>query len=914
MRSVDKLLLKCKSRSKQYIILIIAVILFIGSTWQVAFSPGYVFLAEQFEVLNAHLFLRVTSLWPNTEIFSEADLGKLYLYWALYLLSFGDYKVLQVMALGLPSALAYLSATYLLSRFSKWGWAIAFLYVFNPLFINQPRDIQFRFEYALLPLALAVLIRVFEGRLIHGLVLAFILAMGSYRFYVLFAIMATLIFIWYIINKGKPSLVITTVAVTTGLILSLPRILPAIVHFLEGDSLALATFGVTERIRRVDVLDAFVLNYYYPGDVFEKITHGILNFGFFPSVLISIAVILRRRNNIVFLGALFVLVGILLTSTINIDPLLATFPPLARLLRQPYWNGIITLIGYLLLLSQLRSRIAIIAAVIIPAVFYGPIFFSGNMWGYWCASTPPQSYELLPSFEGKSLWIPTLGSPRAVWVKCERPQWASNAWGVTGEVEIRSWGGDALNVFHVSYLSQYFAYFNYFKQSWFPFALVTVDPRIAYGIVGISYVGMVTDRLASDDVQRSLWEARDFFSRTATVVINSRELGLYKLGDAPMCRAGAPLFLSGGYPALAVLYSVFGWRTPPVIFSNDNITAVQGWDFIQGDVISSIHFSSMRLTGLTKGSGIIYDEFYNKLLKLGSIWSYDEVPNFVYGYSGFAEGSIILPSGIYEIYVKGYVSNISGIITLTVGGKEYKVNLKSNETRFRWVHVGNFSWSGGRVDIKAVFSEGLVAVSELVFVRPNYKSAPDVIIITPYDIPGLKYRNLESPLGIIAEYNGSLKLPGNGNYIVYLHLISGSIRGSYGDLSNGSVVQGGEVLKFLNARVSYILLVRQGWKGLESVRNITCQDTFTVNNNELVQFNVLYDPFWRLKCDSQTYSPVKVFGLVNGFYVKTGGSCKLQYILYDVQKLAFYITLVYLFILTGFILVFYNKEVFRVKK
>jgi len=335
--------------------------------WRFALSPGYLFLAEQFETLDARLFLRATELWPNTEIFSEVDVGKLYLYWLLYAASGGNYKLLQTLALGLPVALAYLSASLFLGRFSRWGWLIALLYVFNPLFVNQPRDIQFRFEYALFPLALHLLLGALEGRRAYALGLALVLGMASYRFYAVFAVAALIITLW-----------------------RLPRgISWRWLLFAVASGAALATFGVTEGIRRVDVLSALVLNFYYPGDVFEKITHGVLNYGFLPVVFAAAVAAVRRRGGVALLGMSIVAVGALLTSTVNIDFLLSMSDILARLYRQPYWNGLLTLIGYLIVLSSAGDKRLIIAALPIPLALYAPIVFSGDMWGYWCAAEPP---------------------------------------------------------------------------------------------------------------------------------------------------------------------------------------------------------------------------------------------------------------------------------------------------------------------------------------------------------------------------------------------------------------------------------------------------------------------------------------------------------------------------------------------
>nr|WP_287069517.1 hypothetical protein [Pyrobaculum sp.] len=594
------------------------------------------------------------------------------------------------------------------------------------------------------------------------------------------------------------------------------------------------------------------------------------------------------------------LVGILLTSTINIDPLLATFPPLARLLRQPYWNGIITLIGYLLLLSQLRSRIAIIAAVIIPAVFYGPIFFSGNMWGYWCASTPPQSYELLPSFEGKALWIPGMGDFRAQWVRCGGPSWTSaSAWRPTGIVEIRSWGGPALSLTYTGLFSQYFAYFNYLNYSGLPFATVSLDPRVAYGVVGISYVGVVYDRAFSGDLRRALQEAGVFFSRAGEEVVSSSELTVVKLGDATLCRIGGFLTLTGGYPALGALFSAFGWRAPPAVFSLFNASAVQGGDGVDGVPAAVVKFTAFKRQGLARGTGIVYDSFYREVAARGGIWPFDYITDFLYGDSGVAYGVVELPGGTYDVYVRGYVSNISGVLTLRLGSVEYNISLKADVARFRWIRVGRLLWEGGRLEVVARFSGGLVAVGELAFVKPVEGGPKRLYIYTPYDLPGPKYRDAKSPLGLTVDVSGLFKVPGEGEYVVYIHLARGVVLGPGGIVvGNGAVVRGGDLLDFVKARVSYIIFVRKDWLEEFSVRNASCQGAFRVSSGEFVQYNVLYDSSWELRCNSSVYKPVTVYGLVAGFYVERGGMCQLYYSLYDVQKVSFLVTVIYIFILS----------------
>ncbi|MEM4731512.1 MAG: hypothetical protein QXO48_00040 [Desulfurococcaceae archaeon] len=697
--------------------LALAVALFLGSVWRFALSPGYLFLAEQFETLDARLFLRATELWPNTEIFSEVDVGKLYLYWLLYAASGGNYKLLQTLALGLPVALAYLSASLFLGRFSRWGWLIALLYVFNPLFVNQPRDIQFRFEYALFPLALHLLLGALEGRRAYALGLALVLGMASYRFYAVFAVAALIITLWRLPRGISWRWLLFAVA--SGAALALPRVLPAVVHILEGGSLALATFGVTVWINRVDVLSALALNFYYPGDVFEKITHGVLNYGFLPVVFAAAVAAVRRRGGVALLGMSIVAVGALLTSTVNIDFLLSMSDILARLYRQPYWNGLLTLIGYLIVLSSAGDKRLIIAALPIPLALYAPIVFSGDMWGYWCAAEPPGAYWDLPNFGGKSLWIPGMGDFRAQWVRCGGPSWTSaSAWRPTGIVEIRSWGGPALSLTYTGLFSQYFTYFNYLNYSGLPFATVSLDPRVAYGVVGISYVGVVYDRAFSGDLRRALQEAGVFFSRAGEEVVSSSELTVVKLGDATLCRIGGFLTLTGGYPALGALFSAFGWRAPPAVFSLFNASAVQGGDGVDGVPAAVVKFTAFKRQGLARGTGIVYDSFYREVAARGGIWPFDYITDFLYGDSGVAYGVVELPGGTYDVYVRGYVSNISGVLTLRLGSVEYNISLEADVARLRWVRVGRLMWRGGRVEVEACLSRWLVAVGELAFLKP----------------------------------------------------------------------------------------------------------------------------------------------------------------------------------------------------
>jgi hypothetical protein len=879
--------------------LVVALVLFAGSVWRFSASGGYVFLAEQFEVLDARQFLDVSSLWPNTEIFSEVDLGKLYLYLLLYGVSLGDYKVLQVLALGLPGALAYLSAAAFLGRFSRWGWLLALLYVFNPLFINQPRDVQFRFEYALFPTALHLLLGASEGRLTASLGLALVLSMASYRFYAVFGAAALLLLAWRL--RGGVRWGHMALALATGAVLSLPRTLPAVIHMAGAGSLALATFGVTAYFHRVDVFSALVLRYYYPGDLFEKVTAGVLDYGFAPVVL-SFAIVLARRGRdwVVLLGAVFVAVGVLLTSTVNVDFLLGVVPVLGRLLRQPYWNGVVTLLGYLIVLTRLERRGAVLAVLAVPVLFYGPVYFSGDMWGYWCASTPPRAYWDLPGYVGKALWLPGMGDFRAVWVACGRPGWASDVWGPTGMVEVRSWGGPALSLTYTGLLSQYFAFFNYLNYTAFPFALVSVDPRVAYGVVGVDYVGIVRDRVwagAYSDLGRALGDAAAYFSHVGEAVVSSEALAVYKIADAPLCRVGEPLVLSGGYPAVAVLYSVLGWRTPPVVFGYVNASAVQGADLLPGRVAAVATFREMRVEGLAGGTGIIYDVFYRELKRRGGLWSFDPVDVFVYGEGGRVVGSVELPAGIYDVYVRGLVSNVSGVLELRLGGEVFVVSMRSGESRFRWVYAGRLSWRGGAVPVEAVFSGGLVAVGELAFVEPGESPPPRVFIITPYDLPGPKYRDLSSPLGVAAGFSGFLRVPGEGEYVVFLRVEGGPVLGREGVVGNGSVVRGGEVLDFVKTRVSYVLFIsRDFWERLW-VRNVSCVGRFSVGRGFL-QFNVLYDPFWVLDCGGREYRPVKAFGLVNGYFVDVGGVCELRYVLSDVQRIAVVASAGYVFILS----------------
>ncbi|MEM5832962.1 MAG: hypothetical protein QXF04_00245 [Candidatus Aenigmatarchaeota archaeon] len=131
-----------------------------------------------------------------------------------------------------------------------------------------------------------------------------------------------------------------------------------------------------------------------------------------------------------------------------------------------------------------------------------------------------------------------------------------------------------------------------------------------------------------------------------------------------------------------------------------------------------VKFTAFKRQGLARGTGIVYDSFYREVAARGGIWPFDYITDFLYGDSGVAYGVVELPGGTYDVYVRGYVSNISGVLTLRLGSVEYNISLEADVARLRWVRVGRLMWRGGRVEVEACLSRWLVAVGELAFLKP----------------------------------------------------------------------------------------------------------------------------------------------------------------------------------------------------
>jgi len=893
-----------------YIAILIALTLFIGSTWRVAFTPGYVFLAEQFEVLDAASFLNIAlQLWPKFQIFSDADPQKLYLYMFLYVVSIGNYKLLQLLALGLPSALAYLSAYLLareLGRDYRSALAASFIYILNPLFINQPRDIQYRFDYAAAPLIAYLFIRILKTRtyrsaLVFSIAYAFFLDPRSALIYALISIP---IYVIHIILTRKLLLKLLMFIIVTITILSLPKILPVVYHIIIHSSTAIAGSELVSS-NRVPMYKALMLYFApYPAYAYDFIFIDNRVYGFFIATLLALLSLIKYRKHTIArtLGAIYIALGVLLTnSQVNIDSLIDTSDALHRLLRHSYWNGIITATGYVVLLAS--SRRLALASAIVAMFIIGPVFFSGDMNGYWFPSISPDIYTELGRYvNGTILWYP-LTDAKAIWHNAKSP---FDGMPPTGEIEIRTSPYSAYSLVQAQTAWLYFGYFNYF-DSGLPSNMVSIDPRIAYGNIGISYVGVRHDYNFSrywsnlGYTNERLVSLASHLAQYGRLVYNSSAASIIYLGEAPECRAGDFLVATGGMPSLAVMYDLYGNMTPPIVFLPDSEGLKPPAYIIQGDDdIIQIRGIVVKASSLKReGYKVSADAtFANAFIDtLGWKFSYDITGGYIFALSpARAWGSVEIPRGNYSIYIRAYICPMCGNITIYINKIAYEVNLKADISRFLWLEIGEITTSGGPLEIE-VRGSGITAFSHLAFASGIVK-ADGIRIYTPYDIPGALVKMRESPLGVAVWSNATIKVPIEGERIIRAKILSGHVLLNGTLLTDGALVKG-EVaeIRFVNASVSYIALIPPNIK-----LNVVPSNCTGNHTKSFLQYNAGFDRTWVLKCDDKTIRPVRVYGIVNGYYIPEPlQNCRLEFEPYTVRNIAIAISGVYLLGIVGVI-------------
>jgi hypothetical protein len=208
------------------VISLVGVILALLSVRNILFSNGFILLWEQLEAYSYERFVGI--FFPTWNIymqnFAMTYFAKLYFYGAFALfgqLLFIPFEKIGVLMFALPTLVGFVSSYYLNKHLSKKfipnleAWVIifasavgAFVYISNPAFILDLRNIIARAWFAVTPLLLLLLIKFFEENKIRYLVLfALILApISGYRFDFILAPMFIVIPALYLLfdtERGK---------------------------------------------------------------------------------------------------------------------------------------------------------------------------------------------------------------------------------------------------------------------------------------------------------------------------------------------------------------------------------------------------------------------------------------------------------------------------------------------------------------------------------------------------------------------------------------------------------------------------------------------------------------------------------------------------------------------------------------
>ncbi len=775
----------------------ISVALAFTATWRYWTTPGYIYLAEEFEVFTPQHFLNVAyPLW-NEQLgrFPLSDAFKLYYYVFLYAVgvAFG-YKALQGLALTLPIVLSFLSA-YSLTRHltgsPQAALTAAFIYAVNPWAATNPRNLILRLEYALIPLLFLLQLKYLDtGKLKYVVYVALVLgAIYTARSWTVYAIYSTLLLFTHVAFTRNAKFFSFLLAHPLALALAAPRILPTLYYTLTVPQYTLAVFEA-KTITPLEYLTTYL--YTYPGAVFEltysdPVYHlfGLVAAAALPALLIS------KDSKALYFATLYI-AGFLLSTY----PTETGVWAVDRLLRAGYWNAAVAPLavavaaGYLVKGAE-RRGFGIhtgLMLVTIAAVSAWPIL-TGDTAGYWHPTPPPTDYltasQLLKNATGLVLWLPYVGDPRAVW---SAQRGATDVSAPTGIVEVRGIGAPAVE-WRAYYPLQYFNPLNgtIVLQ---PFSIYTGNLSRLYTLMGMQYIGIIYDREWPQIMQQgglSNQRLREVAARLAAEgqpYYVGQHLALIRLSQSVGCAVRRPLFCLCDLPEMARILSAFNYTDAPAVILPQpgvNITYILKNSYVYAQNSTELklyvasHLPGSRLTApffLIPGGDPgktwakaplaafgLSPDFLNYLHKKGVRewpWQSD------YGYGVvYTESSETLTLNLDAVAksvlaIRALKCSACGTAKVYIDSEPVAtLNLKSNITSFTWFLLTVLTPGLHKLEIKP---EGLVALNIIATIpKTNIEKVPLLLAKTRSleqlntNIPGVAVCRKLSPTHWIIE-------------------------------------------------------------------------------------------------------------------------------------------------------------------
>ena len=496
-------------KSVVYLSLVLALI----AGWKVIVFPGYVYLAEQFEVYDIRHFLNVAyPAWnENLQAPNTVDIAKLYLYILATILSFGSYKLLQVILLLTPIFIAFLSMfkfAHSVSKKEPIAYIAAFIYTINPWFATEPRNTILRFEYALTPFLLYLALRTIkENQKKDAILFAIIFSIVSgfrYTFLVtMWLIIILLVYLFIdekILQKGNliKGSFLFFVSGIIAVVISIARFLPQFIYASKVSNVFAEAF-TSSSVRRLPYFDVFTTQTLAGPALKFNMTYKIPTYYLFIIVvafsLLGIKLEKTKKSAAYLISLTLLVFSIPFCVTHGIT--FAGIPTLGRLLRHAKWNTIPIVIAVSILSGYAiekfeRKKLVALFVIGITGISSYPLL-TGDLNGYWMPSEVPKDYvivnKIIANKETTVLWMPTFSPRKATWVNASTPY---DVGAPTGGFDIRSSSAPSF-LYPLYYFFLYYTPIYDFRFS--PIRNFDDYQLLAklYSMIGIKYIALHND-------------------------------------------------------------------------------------------------------------------------------------------------------------------------------------------------------------------------------------------------------------------------------------------------------------------------------------------------------------------------------------------------------------------------------------
>lgn len=558
------------------------------------FSPGYVFLAEEFEVYSIPNFVKVFyPTWDNLfQRFDWASFYKMYLYapFALFSSIFNSYKVLQILLLLSPYSIAFSSMYYLLkyllssdNSYKRNSYFLilllsSFIYVVNPWLASHPRNLFLRFHYALLPLSTLFFLKMIKEKdFKYSVLFALTLNLWGFRPIILSSFFFLIIYVFALasIKSKRKTLRLSIVTVLLFSLIFLGRTLPILFAAIKNPSFFSGYSSIVRSSQTLtSLLRVFNLRGYFPGCAAENWNapyDAVYCNLFIPITALSFSYLLFKQKirgksrpfykfcfPVIFCFYSFFSVVKLPSFLMNnifgqiILRAFRTSSQTSMYLCLPLSVMLAYSLVKIYCLKKDRKKATVIslflAIIVLSSISSWPML-TGNMNGYWTPSQVPEDYIKVNDYLSQNnnshvLWVPSFFGESAVWSNASKP-FGSVPF---GKFAIRSSSMP-------SYDYSLFYFFDYYNpvQSWESNPIKGYSgselPKI-YTNLNLEYLAIHSDILhpwmKNKERLVSATTAKICNTTQAFVIYKGRFITLIKLGEGNEFKICKPVVIEGG--------------------------------------------------------------------------------------------------------------------------------------------------------------------------------------------------------------------------------------------------------------------------------------------------------------------------------------------------------------------------------